>query len=272
MGNYLVLEHLDELGTRQDGLGLLERLNLLITGGLADLEVLHDEVAALVEFGVVVRELLQLKQSVFLVLGCLVQVLLGLCTLLNLVGLRLGLLLDRRVGILDEILVRLLGVLLGADDLSLHGLGIVDDGLDHAHDTAGVLVLLVLLESRRRRLALLDKCCGLLVEALEDVKCCGEQLLRSALIGNDELELLVLLLAVLTTALHVEVELINLRLEGVDLTGEGLDLQLQVLDEGQKILLLGLLALSLHLVGVELIHAPVLVLDLVLLLGGELGD
>ena len=47
---------------------------------------------------------------------------------------------------------------------------------------------------------------------------------------------------------------LNLGLERVDLTGEGLDLQVQVLNEGQKILLLGVLALSLHLIGVARRH------------------
>ena len=32
-----------ELGTREDGSGLLERLNLLIAAGLTDLEILHDD-------------------------------------------------------------------------------------------------------------------------------------------------------------------------------------------------------------------------------------
>merc|ERR1719163_2499459 len=88
------LKILDELGSRQDGLGLLECLNLLIPGSLADLEILHDEIAVLVELGVVVGELLQLEECGFLVGDCLLKVLLGLCPLLCLVDLRLGLLLD----------------------------------------------------------------------------------------------------------------------------------------------------------------------------------
>jgi len=43
-----------ELGTREDGSGLLERLNLLIAAGLTDLEVLHDEVAAGVQLTVAI--------------------------------------------------------------------------------------------------------------------------------------------------------------------------------------------------------------------------
>merc|ERR1719454_1871980 len=91
------LEILDELGSRQDGLGLLESLDLLIPGGLADLEVLHDEVAVLVELGVVVGKLLQLEEGGLLVGDGL-----------------LGVLLDGGVGVLDEVLVCRLCLSLGA--------------------------------------------------------------------------------------------------------------------------------------------------------------
>merc|ERR1719454_2405063 len=131
------LEILDELGSRQDGLGLLERLDLLIPGGLADLEVLHDEIAVLVELGVVVGELLQLEKGGLLVGDCLLEVLLGLCPLLSLVDLRLGLLLNGGVGVRDEILVCLLCLGLSASGIGLHLLGVIDDLLDHAHNTTG---------------------------------------------------------------------------------------------------------------------------------------
>merc|ERR1719460_795732 len=137
------LEVLDELGSRQDGLGLLECLNLLIAGSLADLEVLHDEVAILVELGVVVGELLQLEECGLLVGDCLLKVLLGLCLLLN-----------GGVGVLDEILVGSLSLRFGAGGIGLHLLGIVDDLLDHAHDATSGTALLVLLESWRRRRSL----------------------------------------------------------------------------------------------------------------------
>lgn len=39
-----------EICPRQDGLGLLEGLNFLITGSLPDLEILHLKVAVLVQF------------------------------------------------------------------------------------------------------------------------------------------------------------------------------------------------------------------------------
>merc|ERR1719498_2065384 len=270
------LEILDELGTRQDGLGLLECLDLLIPGGLADLEVLHDEVAVLVELSVVVGKLLQLEESGLLVGDGLLHVLLGLGALLGLVHLGLGLLLNGGVGVLDEVLVCLLGLSLGAGGISLHLLGIIDDFLDHAHDTTGSTALLVLLESGRRRralgLLLLDESLLLLVEALEDVQGSGQELLGGTLVCDNLLELLVLLLAVLTSTLQLSVELGNLGLEGIDLGGEGLDGELKVLNESKEILLLALLTLGLELVGVELLDAEVLVLDLVLLLSQELGD
>merc|ERR1719163_2778783 len=120
------LEVLDELGSRQDGLGLLECLNLLIPGSLADLEILHDEIAVLVELGVVVGEILQLEKGGLLVGDCLLEVLLGLCLLLSLVDLRLGLLLNGGVFVGDEILVGLLSLSFGAGCIGLHLLGIVD--------------------------------------------------------------------------------------------------------------------------------------------------
>merc|ERR1719502_786843 len=208
------LEILDELGTRQDGLGLLECLDLLIPGSLADLEVLHDEVAVLVELRVVVGELLQLEEGGLLVGDCLLEVLLRLGALLGLVDLGLGLLLNGGVCVLDEILICLLGLSLGAGGICLHLLGVVDDLLDHAHDTTGGTALLVLLESWRRRrtlgLLLLDESLLLLVEALEDVQGSGQELLGGTLIGDHLLELLVQLLTLLTGTLQLSVELRNL--------------------------------------------------------------
>merc|ERR1719263_681443 len=208
---------------------------------------------------------------------CLLKVLLGLCPLLSLVHLRLGLLLNGGVGVLNEILVRLLSLSLGAGGIGLHRLGIVDDLLDHAHNTSSGTALLVLLESWRRRRALVvlllkESSLLLLVESLEDVQSCGQKLLRGTLVGDNLLELLVLLLAVLTCTLQFGVELSNLRLECVDLSGQSLDSQIEVLNEGNEVVLLTVLTLSLELVGVELLNAEVLVLDLILLLSQKLGD
>merc|ERR1719162_644124 len=116
-----------EVSTRQDRLGLLEGLDLLITGGLADLEILHDEITALVKLGIVVRELLELEEHRLLVFIGLIQVSLCLGLLLGLVNDLLGLGLDGCVGLFHEILICLLGILFSADGLCLHCLGIVDD-------------------------------------------------------------------------------------------------------------------------------------------------
>ena len=50
-------------------LAQLEGFNLLIPGSLADLEVLHDEIANLVELGAVIGKLVQLDERVILVDG-----------------------------------------------------------------------------------------------------------------------------------------------------------------------------------------------------------
>merc|ERR1719487_283068 len=167
------LKEVAELGSRENCFGLFQSIDLLVTGSLADLEIFHDEITALMQLGVVVGELLQLQKHVLLCLVGFCQVLLGLCLFFRLVHHFLGLGLNGRVGFLNKILVCLLGILLRADGVSLHGLGIIDDLLDHAHDTASCCVLLVLLESWWRRWAsrlLLQKCCLLLVEALQDVE------------------------------------------------------------------------------------------------------
>ena len=54
----------------------------------------HDEIAALVKLSIVVGEVLQLQEGFLLALHSLVQILFGLCLLLNLVDQRLGLLHD----------------------------------------------------------------------------------------------------------------------------------------------------------------------------------
>merc|ERR1719324_2078845 len=47
-----------------DGLGLLERIDLLLARRLAEIEILHHEIALRVELAVVVRQLLQLQHDV----------------------------------------------------------------------------------------------------------------------------------------------------------------------------------------------------------------
>mmetsp|Transcript_80357 Transcript_80357/g.204357 ORF Transcript_80357/g.204357 Transcript_80357/m.204357 type:complete len:372 (-) Transcript_80357:496-1611(-) len=99
-----------------------------------------------------------------------------------------------------------------------------------------------------------------------------EQLLSLALVGDRHLELLVLFFTVLTSTLQLHLHLRDLSLQAVNCLSQGLDGHLQVLDLGDEILLLAVLVLGLQLVGVELVHAEVLVLDLGLLLFEELRD
>merc|ERR1719498_2069365 len=111
------LQELAELGARKNGLGLFESINLLITSSLADFEILHHKIAALMKFCIVIGELLKFKKNVLLRLVGLGQISLSLGLLLGLVHHLLGLGLDGSVGLLDEILIGLLGVLLRADGI-----------------------------------------------------------------------------------------------------------------------------------------------------------
>merc|ERR1719240_34991 len=137
----------------QNRLGLLEGLDLLLESGLANVEVLHGEVAALVEVSV-------LRLVLLLHVQRRRQVLLrrDLVALSSGLGLALGgdvtrLLPEREVRVLDEGFVRLLRVRLGLDRVSLEGLRVRDDLLDHGEQAARTRGLLVLLEARRRRRA-----------------------------------------------------------------------------------------------------------------------
>ena len=94
--------------------------------------------------------------------------------------------------------VRLLRVGLRLDRIRLHGLGIRDDLLDHAHDAARARGLLVLLEARRRRRARRLLADGLLhegllrVHGLQHVQGVRQELLRRALVRDRGLEIRVL--------------------------------------------------------------------------------
>merc|ERR1719159_2054241 len=164
----------EELGASEDGFGLVQSLYLLLEGSLADFEILHQEVARLVQIRLLVLQLLLLVQSRVPVLlrGC--EIALGLGLLPGLVRDLTRLLLDRRIRVLHERLVGLLRVRLGLDRVGLELLRLADDLLDHAHDAASPRGLLVLLEARRRgragRLRGLGRAGleeGLVVEALK---------------------------------------------------------------------------------------------------------
>merc|ERR1719240_2152440 len=142
-----LLQELRELRARQNGLSLLQRLDLLLAGRLPDLEVLQHEIAAAVQIRILVRQLLELSHYRLL----LHLIALRLRLLLSLIGNVSALRLDAVIRLLHEILVGLLRILLRLDRLRLHRLGVVDDLLDHAHHTSSRPALLVLLKPRRRR-------------------------------------------------------------------------------------------------------------------------
>mmetsp|Transcript_78753 Transcript_78753/g.172692 ORF Transcript_78753/g.172692 Transcript_78753/m.172692 type:complete len:422 (+) Transcript_78753:254-1519(+) len=229
------------------------------------------------QLGVVVGELLQLQDNGLLGLLGLDQI--ALCA-----GLDLGLLddvlalgFDGGVGLLDEVLVGLLRVLLGADRLGLHGLRIADDLLDELDDTSAAGVVLVGLEAGRRRgsswlLPLQQRGSLLVVEVAEHLQRSLQELLGLPLVGDHGLEVLVLELSVLSGALELHLHLGNLALQCLDGVRELLDGHGQVLNLGGQVLLLAVLLLGLELVLVELVSAEILVLDLVILLLQELGD
>merc|ERR1719311_1950275 len=119
-----------ELRARQDGLRLLEGLDLLVTGGLAVVKVLKHKIACSVELGLGGGEVLQfglrfLQRRLRLgLLGFRLRLLLGLIVD-GLVRIN-----DRRVRFLHEVLVRRLRVLLAL----------------RARDSAGVVDVLICFE------------------------------------------------------------------------------------------------------------------------------
>merc|ERR1719498_329797 len=272
-----LLQERREGRTTEDGLGLAQRLHLLVPRRLADVEVLQDEAARLVQISLLVLVLLLLvHRSLLRLLGR------GLVRLRS--RLELGLvrdvavlLLDGAVRVLHERLIRLLGVRLRLDGVGLELLRIRDDLLEHAHHAAGARGLLVLLEARRRRRArrllrrlLLHE--GLLrVHGLEHVERVRQELLRLALVRDRELEVRVLLLAVLARALELRLHLRNLRLQRRDGLGELVDGRREVGDLRLELVDVAGLELLRALVLVQAVRAEVLVLDLVLLLLEERG-
>merc|ERR1719389_284837 len=180
----LLLQESREGGTREHGNTLLESLDLIIASCLPKLKILQCKVAALVQIGVFIGQLLKLTKNRV-----------PLCLCLDLGSFCLGfhfgfgnnvlcLHLNGCIGVLHEIFVHLLGVFLTTNGLRLHRLGVINDALHHAHDTAGSCVLFVRLEAWRWCLAnddlvlacLLDKCC-LIIEALKNIQSSSEKLL-----------------------------------------------------------------------------------------------
>merc|ERR1719335_1380149 len=272
----LLQEH-GELRARQDRLRLAERLDFLVAGRLPDVEVLQGEVARLVQISVLVHELLLLVHGRLLRLLGRDLVRLSRRLLLGLVRDVTRLLLDRLVRVLHVRLVGLLRIGLSLDRLGLEGLGVAHDLLEHAHDTAGTRRLLVLLEARRRRRAHRLLLRGHLDELLredgrENVVRLLEERLRLTLVGDGGLEVLVLHLAVLTSALQLRLHLRDLRLQRRDGLGQLVDRRREVRDLGLQLRDVARLELRLALVRVQALGAEVLVLDLVGLLLEKRGD
>merc|ERR1740129_1870863 len=199
-----ILQDLLKLRTCEDCLCLPQSLYLFVPGRLAKVEVLQDEIATLLQLSIVIRELLQLEEYAFFRLLGLDEIDLRLGLLLRLVHDVPALRLDRVVGLLDKILICFLRIFLGSDGLSLHGLGISDDLLDHADHTPIRRILLVLFKTwwwgwaDRLLLGQRRSCRLLTVEVLQEAQSSLQQLLRLPLVGHSALEFLVLLLTVLT--------------------------------------------------------------------------
>merc|ERR1719181_1513329 len=265
-------------GALHDGLRLAQAVHLLVQRRLVGVEVVEREVAALVEVRVLVHELLQLVEGRGQLFLSRDLILLRRGFLLALVGDGTNLVFNRSIRVLNERLVCLLRISLCLDGVRLHRLRLGDDLIQHAHHTAGSRRLLVLLESRRRRRAgrllgiVLRLHKGLLVEALEHVERLGEKLLRLTLVGDHLLEILVLELAVLTGALHLDVGFLNLRVQRRDRLRELIDVSLEILNLGLKPFDVALLHLSRNLVLVERLNAEVLHLHIVVLLLLQVGD
>merc|ERR1719240_1849786 len=267
-------KRLAEVRARKNGLGLAQSLDLLVHRSLADLEVLHDEVAALVELGRVLGQTLKLRQRRLEVAFGLHEIALGLGLVLAHHHERLLRRLDGIVGVLQEGLVGVLRVALGHDGLALHVLRVVDDALEHRQDASGARARRVLLEPRRRRsggtwgleclvLRLQEGFLLLLVESLEARKRFIQDLLGRPLVSNSRLELGVLGLAVLARALRLRLHLSNLGLLRTDVRLQGVNRRFQVSDLGLDVALLVRPNSSCLLVLGEVGDAEVAVLDLV---------
>merc|ERR1719203_11783 len=184
----------------------------LVARGLTKVKIFQNEIAALMQLCVVIGQLLQLQHNRLLGFFRFNQVCLGLCLQLGLVDNFFALGLNGGVCLLNKVFVSFLRILFGADRFCLHGFGIANDLLNHAHDTTACSVLLVSLESWRWRwsdrfLLLKQGCLLLAIELTQDVESCLQQLLCFALVRNSHLEFFVFLLAILTSTLQLNLHL-----------------------------------------------------------------
>merc|ERR1719468_1369650 len=203
------LQKFFKLGTRQDCLSLFQCFDFFITRRLPDVKVLQDEITALMQFSIVVGKLFQLQHHCLFCLFCLNQVALCLSFEFGLVDNFLAFRFDASICLLHEIFVCLLCILFWTDGLCFHGFRIIDDFLDHFHDTTAGSVLLVSLKAWRRRgscgllSALLNQCCFLAVKVLQDIQRCLQKSLSLTLVCDCCLKFLVFLFAIFACSLHL---------------------------------------------------------------------
>ena len=142
------------LRTRQNGIRLLQCRDFLLAGRLADLEVSHDKITTLLHCGLSAVEVRTFLFESVERRGLLAQTDLISGLFLCLVDDAALLLLDGIVRRCHELLVRLLRFVFRCEGLSLHGFGISDDLLNQGQDARTCGILLVLFETRWRRLPL----------------------------------------------------------------------------------------------------------------------
>mmetsp|Transcript_81522 Transcript_81522/g.218104 ORF Transcript_81522/g.218104 Transcript_81522/m.218104 type:complete len:248 (+) Transcript_81522:246-989(+) len=182
------------------------------------------------------------------------------------------------VCVLDVKLVGRLCVLFGLHSLGLFGLCIPNDLLNHTHYTAGSFALLVGLEprgGRRSRRVLLGKTGSLVllvVEPLQHVQSLLQQFHCGPLVGHSVLEVFVLCFAIFPGPLQLCLQRLDFGLQSVQFLGQCVNLVLQSLDAGFRLFTVAVLEVSFAFVRVDLFHAVVLVLDLILLVLQQLSD
>mmetsp|Transcript_17540 Transcript_17540/g.44115 ORF Transcript_17540/g.44115 Transcript_17540/m.44115 type:complete len:241 (+) Transcript_17540:357-1079(+) len=145
--------------------------------------------------------------------------------------------------------------------LGLEDLGIPDDLLDEANDRRGAGIVLVVVELNWRGLGSLRQnrlADVLVVEVLQFHEGLVQDGLRGPLVGNDRLELLVLLLALLARFLDLNLRARDLHLGGLDLLVELFHEALEAFDVGLQVLLQLALLIQRRLSAVHLRAAMVL--------------
>merc|ERR1719379_146415 len=197
-----LLQGLDEgceLGPGKDGDRLLQGIDLRSSRLLTRIEILHSVITRRMKVGELACKT---SKSILCALELALRfylLLLGLPANSDLVSEIQVQCIELHVGVRHKLLVVRLSLDLSTSALFLHGLGLIDDPLDHAHHAARLLVLLVSLEASRRWRAhgLLGLHEGrLVIETLKGVEGCCQDLLSGPLLRYHSLELRVGLFAI----------------------------------------------------------------------------